>query len=273
MGMDKLLLVAGVFLGAWGLRTFAHPFPRRLGLLLLLLGTYLAGWLGFGSHVAGAVAVAGWLFLPWIEILGRVRHLRLPLDKTLKSAFAPSAERFPQLSELTSEIEAEGFVPVDDASFEWEESQQFMRLFHHPEEKCQAAICLLEQGPTSVGWISISARTADERTLTTWNYPFSGTMKTPPETRVLIVLDAGSFGQLLDAHREFLTEHSLETEDLTAPDPEHLVDLIQRETRRQVDHNLDQGLIRLSGQGTFRYSWRGYFFLWRQFLRDLVRLS
>ena len=51
------------------------------------------------------------------------------------------------------------------------------------------------------------------------------------------------------------------------------LDRLRTESRRQVDHNLDQGLITLSGEGTFRYSWRGYLFLWRQFLRDMVRLS
>ncbi len=43
--------------------------------------------------------------------------------------------------------------------------------------------------------------------------------------------------------------------------------------RDQVDHNLDRGLIKLSGNGTFRYSWRGLCYLWMQSVKDMVRLS
>jgi len=48
---------------------------------------------------------------------------------------------------------------------------------------------------------------------------------------------------------------------------------MEREMRDQVDHNLDRGLIKLSGNGTFRYSWRGLCYLWMQSVKDMVRLS
>ncbi len=53
----------------------------------------------------------------------------------------------------------------------------------------------------------------------------------------------------------------------------HLYRPEANELRLQIDHNLDQGLIRLSGNGTVKYSWRGLVFLWCQFLKDMVRLS
>jgi hypothetical protein len=174
---------------------------------------------------------------------------------------------------MTEEIQEEGFKQVDDTSFEWEGSRQFMRIFHHEDERTQAVISLLEQGSLALTWVSLSSRRPDGRTWTTWNYPFSHTMMLAPETCLNSVLDADSFVGLLAAHHELLASSGLVTEDLVATEPEGFPELIQRETRRQIDHNLDRGLITLSGEGTFRYSFRGYLFLWYQFLRDMVRLS
>jgi hypothetical protein len=271
--MRETLIVAGVLVAGWALRTYSHPAVRKLGALTILAATYLAGWLFTGRHAVGVLAVSGWLFLPWLEILTRVRRLRLPLDKRLRSALPPSLDRFPQLPDLTSEIEAEGFESVEDTVFEWSGARQFMRLFYHGEEKQQAAISLLEHENIAMAWVSLSARTNGGRVWTTWNYPFSYTMKLPPEATLNVAMHAAGFAELFEAHRAFLLRNGLGIEALTAQDPENFVVKLQEDTRRQVDHNLDQGLIRLIGDGTFRYSWRGYFFLWRQFLRDMVRLS
>jgi len=271
--MHEWLLILGVAVAGFALRSFEHPWLRKAGALCFLGASYLAAWALTGSHSAGVGAVAAWFFLPWLEILMRIRHLRLPLEKTLKSAFPPSSDRFPQLREMSAEIEEAGFEQVEDASFEWEGSNQFMRLFHHQGERLQAVVSLLEQGKMALAWVSVSSRLPDGRTWTTWNYPFSQTMMLPPETQVHSVLNAESFDGLLAAHREMLMTYGLQPEEMAETDPEAIVDMIQRETRRQVDHNLDRGLIMLSGEGTFRYSFRGYLFLWRQFLRDMVRLS
>ena len=42
--------------------------------------------------------------------------------------------------------------------------------------------------------------------------------------------------------------------------------------QNQVEFNLASGIIRLTGDGHFQYSKRGLFFLWGQFLKDMVRL-
>ncbi|MDG2124375.1 MAG: hypothetical protein P8J87_11785, partial [Verrucomicrobiales bacterium] len=84
---------------------------------------------------------------------------------------------------------------------------------------------------------------------------------------------AESFVDLLQSHEGFVGRQGFWREDYEDVDPEALAELMQKETRQQIDHNLDEGLIKLSGEGTFRYSWRGMFFLWFQFLKDMVRLS
>ena len=42
--------------------------------------------------------------------------------------------------------------------------------------------------------------------------------------------------------------------------------------RQQVEHNLNAGIIRMTGNGHFMYSARGLFFLWGQFVKDMIRL-
>ena len=49
--------------------------------------------------------------------------------------------------------------------------------------------------------------------------------------------------------------------------------LLQSDHRTQIDYNLDKGLLTAVDEGRIRYSWRGLFFLWIQFVRDFVRLS
>ena len=61
-------------------------------------------------------------------------------------------------------------------------------------------------------------------------------------------------------------------DDLRVPDPDEVINEIEGEMRRQIDHNLSKGIIQLTGDGHFRYSFRGLFFLWRQFIRDMLRL-
>jgi hypothetical protein len=60
--------------------------------------------------------------------------------------------------------------------------------------------------------------------------------------------------------------------DLLVPNPEAIEGDIESEMRRQVDHNLKSGIIRLTGDGHFQYSRRGLLFLWCQFIKDMIRL-
>ena len=50
-----------------------------------------------------------WFLLPWVEIVGRVRKLRFPLRSEVKHRFPPSREVFPDLDEITEEVEKAGF--------------------------------------------------------------------------------------------------------------------------------------------------------------------
>src|SRR2546428_4444160 len=140
-----LFLTLGVAMLSVALRSFQSSFSQKAGALGILISSYLAVYFISGSWILGLVAAASWLFLPWLEILTRIRALRLPKEKQLRPKSPPSTDVFPTLNEITREIEAAGFVPVNDAGGDWEDYRQFFRLFYKDEDRAQACICLNEQ--------------------------------------------------------------------------------------------------------------------------------
>ena len=272
--MYESLLVVGVFLFALACRTFSHPVVRKVGAVAILATTFLIAYFLSGRELIWGVAgVLFWFFLPWIELIARVRHLRLPLDKKLHHRFPPARDTFPGFADLTSDVEDEGFSRVEDSGWEWDGTTQFVRLFYNEDQRTEAAIFVNEQHGFAFAYFSVTSRTADQRTFMTWNYPFAYTMKFAPENRVHRVINARSFAELLNAHEQFLMENAVFDEDLAERDPDCLQADFESQLKSQVNHNLDAGLIRLSGDGTFRYSWRGLFFLWIQSIKQMVKLS
>ena len=273
--MTEFLIVAGVIVLAVGLRTFLHPVPRKLGAAAILAASYLTGYFLTGLHLVGFAAVMGWFLLPWYELLTRIRRLRLPIHKSLRQQSPPNPHRFPHLEEFTGEIEEQGFEYVEDTGWEWDDLKQFFRIFYHREKKAQVAVCLNEQQNMAFAYIAISSRAADGRTFRTWNYPFSDTMRLPPSVCLNRVPDADSFTELLESHEVFLDAFAFAASDLVEERAEDLPELMERETSEQIRHNLDCGLISEAKEDpdTFRYSWRGLFFLYRQVVKDMVKLS
>lgn len=273
--MENLLIVLGVWVAGHALRTFNVRMVRRLGALLYLAATYLAGYfLMDGSHAAGVAAVAGWFLLPWLEIILRVRAMRLPINKTLSNRFPPSRDEFPHLRELTGEVEEAGFEMVEDTGWEGGEVRQFLRLFYMPEKRVQAALSLNQQRGAAIVYFSLTTRAADGRMWTTTDYPFSNTMKQPPGVEVQRVPWAGSISALLEAHTAWVERHGLQLPgEAVDVDSTTLTERLSGELQHQIRHNLSTGIITESGEGTFRYSWRGCFYLWRQFVKDMVKLA
>ena len=58
--------------------------------------------------------------------------------------------------------------------------------------------------------------------------------------------------------------------DFIQVDTEQLPAYIEHDMSAQIDHNINVGLIELTGEGEFRYSWRGCFYLWFQMVKDMV---
>jgi hypothetical protein len=271
--LSRLFIIAAVATFSAACRTFGHPAMQKLGALGILTTSYLIGWFATGSATVGAVCAGSWLLLPWLEILTRIRKLRLPLEKNLRHRSPPSRESFPALPDLTQEIEEEKFEYVEDAGWDWEDYQQYFRLFYKEGERTQASICLIDQNNIAFYYLSISSRAKNGTIWTTWNYPFSYSLKLAPGWRVSRMRSDQSFLEMHENHKDWLRKNGVPVEELEALEPDSIPEEIQRDLRAQVTHNLATGVLKQTREGQIRYSWRGMLFIWVQFLRDLVRLS
>ena len=184
---------------------------RRSARFGILAASFLAIYYITGSWILGLLSALSWLFLPWLEILTRIRALRLPREKTLRPKSPPSAEVFPTLDEITSQIESEGFAHISDAGWDWEDYRQFFRLFYKEEDRAQATICLNEQNDLSFYYLRISSRAQDGTIWTTWNYPLSYGLKLTPQFRINRQRPDQSFWQLYQSHKAFLRDNAVET--------------------------------------------------------------
>jgi len=272
MNPAGLFLILGAATLSAALRSFDRPLLRKLGGAGVMATSFLLGYVMTGQWWVGVVLMASWLLLPWLEILTRVRNLRLPMEKQLRHRRPPSEEVFPGLDDVTDEVVEEGFAGGDDVGWGWDDYEQFFRLFHHERERCQAALCVTEQHEMAFFYMNISSRGKDGRIWTTWNYPFSYSLKFAPALRIHRVRPSSSFGELYEEHRQFLLREGVRTEDLTEVDAEELEAEVQKDLQMQIAHNLDVGVLLQTGEGQIRYSWRGMLFIYFQFLRDIVRL-
>ena len=271
--MREFLIVVGLVVLAVALRSSRPRAVRKLGAVMMLVASFLLVFFATGSVVGGVVGAGLWFFLPWIELLTRIRRMRLPLDNRLGQRKMPDPAFFPNATEAAAAMEEAGFEHVSDCGWEWAGMQQFFRLFWHPEERAVAAVCLCEQSDVAFAFISITSRDADGKIWRTTNFPFAPTLQCPPEVRWNHVpCERSCFHQILADHRKFLDRLRIPADRLRMPDPEEIENSIEVEMRRQVAHNLAAGLIELTSDGHFRYSMRGLLFLWGQFVKDMVRL-
>jgi hypothetical protein len=271
---SRLLIIVGTIALSFSLRTFPSAVLRKLGAFGVLATSFLVGWLLTGGNWGiGLFCASSWLLLPWLEILTRVRRLTLPLEKNLRHKTPPNSTAFPALDEITAEIEGEGFEHIDDAGWDWQDYAQFFRLFYKSADRSQAAICLIDQHDVAFYYLSISSRAKDGTIWTTWNYPFSYSLKLVPQWRVNRLRGDQTFLQMYESHRHFLNMNRVRLAELDELDPEAIQQDIQKDLRAQITHNIAAGILTQRANGEIRYSWRGMFFIWMQFLRDLVRLS
>lgn len=267
----SILLICGVAVLGMAFRSFKHPLTQRLGLLCILAASFLLGYLPTHSWLLGLLAASVWFLLPWVEILTRIRAVRLPVDRIVRPQAPPSRERFPNLADLTEEIEAEEFEVVDDVGCDWNSQRQFLRLFHRVSDQTQAAVCLVDQDDIVFYYISLVTRARDGKVFTTWNYPFSYSLKFGPENRVSRVRGDAPFSAICQAHRSFLSRNAIRIDEVLYLEPSQIQDFLQKDLRSQICHNVAAGLLAPATEGEVRYTWRGLFYVWFRFLWDLVR--
>lgn len=270
--MRETLIVLGLFVLAVALRSARGAALRKLGAFTFLGASFCLLYFLTGSLVAGAGGAVAWVFLPWIELLTRIRRMRLPLENRLSQRRIPNPSFFPNAPEAAVAMEEEGFEHVSDCGWEWDGMRQYFRLFWHPEERAVAAVCLCEQSDVAFAFITVTSHDSDGRIWRTTNFPFAPTLRCPPDVRWNHVpCHRNCFHEILGNHRDYLAALKIPIGQLRVPDPDEIESSIEAEMRKQVQHNLASGIIRLTGDGHFKYSKRGLFFLWGQFIKDMVR--
>ncbi len=267
-----LFITLGVAVLSVALRSYESSLSQKIGAFGILAASFLGIYYITDSWILGLLSALSWLLLPWVEILTRIRALRLPKEKTLRPKSPPSAEIFPTLDEISTQIESEGFMHVSDAGWDWADYKQFFRIFYKEEDRAQATICLNEQNELSFYYLRISSRAQNGTIWTTWNYPLSYGLKLTPHFRINRQRPDQSFWQLYQSHKRFLREHSVETSVIDPLDEDRIQLEIENDLREQIAHNIAQGVLTQTVGGEIKYSWRGMVYLWCQFLLDLVRM-
>src|SRR5262249_25789985 len=100
-----------------GLRTFHNSYAQKAGALGILVATFLAVYFATGNLVWGLIAALGWLFLPWLVILTRIRALRLPKEKQLRPKSPAATGMVTALSRTARVMEAERLVRVSGGAW------------------------------------------------------------------------------------------------------------------------------------------------------------
>lgn len=270
--MTSILYILGLLLFAWGCYSYNNRYINKIGWLALLAATYLSGFFFTNSHYGGAFALSLWILVPLLGIITKVRKLRFPLHHELKHRFPPPRDIFPDLEDITHEVESSGFEKTDDAGWKWDSSDYFLRLFYNSDRKLQANISVSQQEGFVFSYASLTTRTKEGFSYVTTNYPFSFSMETAPLQMINRCENAETFEEMIDRHEEFLATNGITEAKIADQDPELLPNAVSRELSEQIDHNLLKGLIIKIDEGTFRYSWRGCMFLWLQTVKDMIRV-
>jgi len=79
--------------------------------------------------------------------------------------------------------------------------------------------------------------------------------------------------ELEASHQAFLSMQELQGHDLAELQSESLREQTERDLHELLEHNIARGILKHDGTEMIRYSVRGMFFLWTQFLREFVRFS
>jgi len=269
----ELLIVIGMVVFAVAFRSCRMNWSRKLGAFIFLIASFLLFYFVADCLCWGLLGIGVWFLLPWIEILGRVRKLRLPMENRLVHKETPEDGFFPNASQALAAMSEAHFEHVGDAAWSWAGMEQHFLLHWNPEEQASAAVCLCEQDNVAFAFISITSKTEDGRTYRTTNFPFSPTLRSPSNFFWNHVpCEKNSFHQILKDHQAYLKRQKIAESEWSTPDPERLEDEIEEEMRLQIQHNLDQKIIEPADGESFRYSTRGFFFLWKQFVKDMLRL-
>lgn len=272
--MRESLTIIGILLIGMALRSCHRRIFRKCGALVYLLASGVAVYFISGNIPLSVASIFTWFFLPWIELGSRVRKLRLPLVNHLQEERRPRLQHFPEAAHNIDELKELNFEHSSDYSWNWADAAQHYSFYWHPEERAVVIVCLCKQSNIAFSYITITSRSCNGKLYRTSNFPFSPTLKNSPSIAWnQIACRHCSLEQSLNKHKQFIQKKGDSLDNLIIPNPDIFNEEMENNMAMQIQHNIDLGIIAPTTNGKFRYSFRGLFFLWKQFIKDMIRLS
>ena len=269
----EALFVVALLTFAVAFRAWRKNWARKAGVLCILAAAFLAVFFITNSLWASAFSLLSWFFLPWIDLLVRVKKLRFPSINRLRSQEAPEDDFFPNASKSLVAMSEADFEHVGNLALRLIDTDQFYRLHWNPEERAIAILCLCEKENMAFAFVNVISQTEDGRLFQTTNYPYSPRLKSPPGTALNhLPCEKNCFHQVLNDHRNYLKRKKISEDDLMFPDPDTMGAEVQSRVGKLLDYNLKIGTIAEAEEDLFRYTTRGLFFIWKQSVKDMIRL-
>lgn len=275
MQIHELLICIAFALLGLGLFKRTHLKARKIGLLILWLGSGLGVYFLTDTVAWGLVMLLVWILIPLSEIVLVLRKLRLPRKREFQDA-NPPLENFHVLRDVTMEFQELGFQKVDDCDLTPHFHETYYRLFYHQKHPSHGVIGFISQGEIGFSFNAFFSEQEDGKIWLTWDYPLTYGLKTPPSIQIYRVNDAQDISDLWEQHQEFLKINEVPESQLvmtqTASD---VRERLLKSLNGQLDYNIQQGILFPEGVETphLRYSWRGIWFVARQMARDIIRVS
>jgi len=274
--LSNLFLIAGVVVLGFAMRSFDHRVLYRLGVVCFGAAIFLFGWLVIGHVVWGVGLAVAFFGVPFVGIVVETATLRLAARRKIAACAPPVPLDFPNLDDLTNEIEAEGFeycadIGSQDDEDEESEDSLFWRIFLNSDATTQASICLVDRSGLSFFYVTITSYMDEKRVFLTSNYPFPDTLKFEPFMLIQRMTGTLSVSEQLSANRKFLSKHNVEK--LMRINGSAAGERTENEFADYINYNVTIGLLRPVANGQVRYTFKGVLFLCRQFIRDFFCLN
>jgi len=272
--LHEILTITGIVILGKAFRCMQVKCFRKIGAILYLAAFGCMMYFITDSWIIALLSIIACFFLPWLELIFRVRKVRFPIDNQLQQSRPSCNKSFPEVQGIMKQLEESDYEHISDTGWKWDKATQYFSLYHHSEDKHTAAVCQCAQSCVTFCYITVTSTTKDGKIYRTTNYPFSPTLKAHPKMINNHVSCEGmnSLEFMLYAHNSYLFEKGLNTDTLIQPDPERAESQLENEIKEQINYNLENGLIQMVDGKEFRYSFKGLVFLWKQVLKDLIRL-
>ncbi len=271
--MHDLLTITGLLLLSYSFWICRPVRFRRIGIVLFIGTSALATHMLTGCHITSFLSVLALIALPLVAIAKQTRCLHLPMSNILCEESLPPLRYFPRAKRIIKDLESYGFEPCSQLYWQNAPTRQHIMAFCHPHLRLSATVTFCIKNQTTHAYFSIIGRTTEGLSFHTSNLPRSVSLQLPPEfhlTRLRAPFD--SVRDAIDQHHTILKHFGIGIAQLNTSSPKSIPMELAEDKNLLIQHNLKQGIITAIDEQCGKYSFRGQLFLWRQSLKDLLRI-